>query len=59
MRGHLTPREAGEHARAADVKSVLLTHISDEMDELWARREAEAGFGGPVHIATEGAVFNI
>src|SRR5689334_5309885 len=59
QRGHLTPREAGEHARAADVKAVLLTHISDEMDELWARREAEAGFGGPVHIAREGAVYNI
>jgi ribonuclease BN (tRNA processing enzyme) len=59
QRGHLTPREAGEHARAAGVKSVLLTHMSDEMDELWARREAEAGFGAPVHIAHEGAVFNI
>ena len=59
MRGHLTPREAGEHARAAGVKSVLLTHMSDEMDELWAKREAEAGFGAPVQLATEGAVFNI
>ena len=58
QRGHLTPREAGEHARAAAVKAVLLTHMSDEMDELWARREAEAAFGGPVHIAHEGAVFN-
>ena len=59
MRGHLTPREAGEHARAAEVKHVLLTHMSDEMDELWARREAEAGFGGPVDIAVEGAVYTI
>jgi ribonuclease BN (tRNA processing enzyme) len=59
MRGHLTPREAGEHAKAAGVKQVLLTHMSDEMDELWARREAEAGFGGPVHLAREGAVFTI
>src|SRR3954464_12973967 len=59
QRGHLTPREAGEHAHAAGVKAVLLTHMSDEMDELWARREAEASFGGPVHIAREGAVFNI
>jgi hypothetical protein len=33
--------------------------MSDEMDELWARREAEAAFGGPVDIASEGAVFNI
>jgi ribonuclease BN (tRNA processing enzyme) len=59
QRGHLTPREAGEHARAAGVKSVLLTHFSDELDELWARREAEEGFGGPVHIAAEGAVYDV
>ncbi|MFL5896390.1 MAG: MBL fold metallo-hydrolase [Thermoleophilaceae bacterium] len=58
-RGHLTPREAGEHARAAEVKEVLLTHISDELDELWARREAEAGFGRAVHIAREGAVYEV
>jgi ribonuclease BN (tRNA processing enzyme) len=59
MRGHLTPREAGEHARAAGVKSVLITHISDEMDELWAKREAEAGYGAPVELAREGAVYNV
>src|SRR5206468_3008028 len=50
MRGHLTPREAGEHARKAGVERVVLTHMSDELDELWARREGEAGFGGPVEI---------
>jgi hypothetical protein len=33
--------------------------MSDEMDVLWARREAEAGFGGPVHLAREGAVFQV
>jgi ribonuclease BN (tRNA processing enzyme) len=59
MRGHLTPREAGEHGRAAGVKKLLLTHISDELDELWARDEAAAAFGGPVEVAREGAVFNI
>src|SRR3954454_8213498 len=59
MRGHLTPREAGEHAKAAGVERVVLTHISDELDELWARREGEAGFGRPVHIAHEGAVYEI
>ena len=58
-RGHLTPREAGEHARAAGVKRVILTHMSDELDELWARREAEAGFGASVDIAHEGAVYRI
>src|SRR5437764_4996395 len=59
MRGHLTPREAGEHARAAGVRRVVLTHISDELDQLWARREAEAGFGGRVEVAREGAVYEI
>jgi ribonuclease BN (tRNA processing enzyme) len=56
-RGHLTPREAGEHARAAGAGRVVLTHISDELDALWARREAIAGFGGPVEVAREGAVY--
>ncbi|MBA2342362.1 MAG: MBL fold metallo-hydrolase, partial [Thermoleophilaceae bacterium] len=36
-----------------------LIHISDELDELWARDEAAAGFGGPVEVAREGAVFDI
>jgi ribonuclease BN (tRNA processing enzyme) len=59
IRGHLTPREAGEHARAAGVRQLLLTHISDELDALWARGEAVAGFGGPVRVAHEGAVFEV
>ena len=56
-RGHLTPREAGEHARAAGAGRVVLTHISDELDELWARTEAKAGFGRPVEVAREGATY--
>jgi ribonuclease BN (tRNA processing enzyme) len=59
IRGHLTPREAGEHARAAGARRLLLTHISDELDTLWALGEAEAGFGGPVHIAREGDVYQV
>ena len=58
-RGHLTPREAGEHAAAAGVKRVVLTHLSDEIDALWARGEAAAAFGGPVEIAREGAVYRV
>jgi ribonuclease BN (tRNA processing enzyme) len=57
MRGHLTPREAGEHARKAGARRVVLTHISDELDALWARHEAMAGFGGPVEVAREGATY--
>jgi ribonuclease BN (tRNA processing enzyme) len=56
-RGHLTPREAGEHGKAASVERLVITHISDELDELWARGEAADGFGGPVDVAREGAVY--
>jgi ribonuclease BN (tRNA processing enzyme) len=59
MRGHLTPGEAGEHGARAKVGRLVLTHISDELDLLWARREAERAFGGPVEIAHEGAVYEI
>ena len=57
MRGHLTPQEAGEHATRAEVKRVLLTHVSDELDELWVRRCAREAFAGPIDVASEGAVF--
>jgi ribonuclease BN (tRNA processing enzyme) len=59
VRGHLTPGEAGELARAAGAKRLVLVHISDELDADWARREAEASFGGPVEVATEGASYEI
>ena len=58
-RGHLTPEEAGEHGRRAGARRVVLTHISDELDADWARREAERSFGGPVEIAAEGAVYTV
>ena len=59
-RGHLTPREAGEHARAAHVGRLVLTHISDELDAEWARAEAEAAFDGPVEVGCgRGAVYEV
>ena len=58
-RGHLTPEEAGEHGRRAGARRVVLTHISDELDADWARREAERTFGGPVEVAAEGAVYRL
>ena len=58
-RGHLTPAEAGAHARAAGARRVVLTHISDELDVLWARDEASAAFGGAVEIAVEGQVYDL
>jgi ribonuclease BN (tRNA processing enzyme) len=59
VRGHLTPGEAGEHARRAGVKRVVITHISDELDPTWARTEASEAFGGPVEVAREGAVYEL
>ena len=59
VRGHLTPAEAGEHGRKAGAGRLVLTHISDELDELWARNEARRTFGGPVSVAREGAVYRV
>jgi ribonuclease BN (tRNA processing enzyme) len=41
------------------VKRLVLTHISDELDHLWARKEARVAFSGPVEIASEGAVYSV
>jgi ribonuclease BN (tRNA processing enzyme) len=58
-RGHLTPEEAGEHARRAGVERVVITHLSDELGEDWAREQATRGFGGPVEVAQEFAAYEI
>jgi ribonuclease BN (tRNA processing enzyme) len=59
VRGHMTPEEAGAHARRAGAKRVVLTHISDELGDDWAREQAERGFGAPVEVAAEGAMYEI
>jgi ribonuclease BN (tRNA processing enzyme) len=58
-RGHQTPEEAGKQARDAGVKKVVITHISDELDQEDARRRASEAFGAPVEVAREGAVYDI
>jgi ribonuclease BN (tRNA processing enzyme) len=59
IRGHLTPAEAGEHARRAGARRVVLTHISDELDKTWARKQGEAAFEGHVEMARDGAVYEV
>jgi len=59
IRGHMTPAEAGEHARQAEARRVVLTHISDELGDEWARTEAEKAFKGPVEVAREGASYEV
>lgn len=58
-RGHLTPAEAGEHARLAGAQRLVLTHFSGDHDEAHARAEAERAFGGPVELAREGATYTV
>jgi ribonuclease BN (tRNA processing enzyme) len=57
--GHLTPFEAGEHAARAGARQCVLTHFSDELDASWVRSEGERGFGAPVELAHEGAVYSV
>jgi ribonuclease BN (tRNA processing enzyme) len=56
-RGHMTAREAGEHGRQAGARRLVITHFSDELDERHLQQEASAGFGAPVELAREGAVY--
>jgi ribonuclease BN (tRNA processing enzyme) len=58
-RGHLTPREAGEHGRAANARRLVLTHFSDELDREWVQSEGGEGYGGDVELAVGGAVFDL
>jgi ribonuclease BN (tRNA processing enzyme) len=58
-RGHMTPGEAGDHARRAGARRVVLTHISDELDFEWAREEGSRAYGGEVEVAREGATYDV
>jgi ribonuclease BN (tRNA processing enzyme) len=58
-RGHMTPSEAGDHARRAGARRVVLTHISDELDADWAREEGSKGYRSAVEIAREGASYDV
>jgi ribonuclease BN (tRNA processing enzyme) len=57
-RGHLTAAEAGDHGARAGVRRLVLTHMTDELDEDSARREAERTVGAPVSVAREGALYS-
>lgn len=58
-RGHLTPSEAGEHGARSGARRLVLTHLSDQLDEDWARAEAQRAYGRPVEVAHEGAVYTV
>jgi ribonuclease BN (tRNA processing enzyme) len=58
-RGHLTPREAGEHAAGCEATRLVLTHISDELDPQRALAQAQSAYPGPIEIARTGAVYTV
>jgi ribonuclease BN (tRNA processing enzyme) len=59
IRGHLTPEEAGDHARRAGAKRAVLTHISDELDAEWAREQGSDAYGAALEVAREGDAFDV
>ena len=58
-RGHLTPREAGEHGRRAGARRIVLTHFSDELDPERALTDAREAYGGEVELAHEGTTYTV
>jgi ribonuclease BN (tRNA processing enzyme) len=56
---HLSGREAGEHAAAAGVGRLLLTHVAVWFDPSVILAEAKETFDGPVELVTAGAHYHI
>jgi len=56
---HLTARQAGETARQAGAKRLLLTHFWPEYDLSLLGRQAGEGFGEMVSLAREGKTYRV
>lgn len=56
---HLTGHEAGEHAAAAGVKQLMLTHILPWIDPTVQHAAARSAFSGPIGLARPGAVIEL
>ncbi|MBV9358404.1 MAG: MBL fold metallo-hydrolase, partial [Chloroflexi bacterium] len=60
-RGHMTAAEAGEAARDAGARRLLLTHYRADREGLREhhQRAAERAFGRPVEMAEEGQTYTV
>jgi len=56
---HLSGRQAGEHAAAAGVGRLLLTHVPPWFDAAELAAEAKAAFGGPVEVVAADAGYEV
>ena len=56
---HLTPSQAGQLARGADAKSLVLTHFYPPVEAVQPARRAAETFAGPVAAAQDGDRFVI
>lgn len=54
---HMTARQAGELARRARVKELIITHFWPEYSLEQLRSQAEEGYGGKVELAVEGDTY--
>ncbi|HEY4927911.1 MAG TPA: MBL fold metallo-hydrolase [Acidimicrobiales bacterium] len=57
--GHLSGRQAGEAARSAGARRLVITHRWPTVDARAVADEAEAAFGGPVEQAAIGKEFTL
>ncbi|OLT14639.1 MBL fold metallo-hydrolase [Pseudonocardia sp. CNS-139] len=56
---HLSGRQAGEHAAAAGVGKLLLTHVAAWFDAGEILAEAKAAFDGPVALVAPGGAYDV
>lgn len=56
---HLSAREAGERAREAEARRLVVTHLVPGSDPEAHRAEAEAAYGDAVEVALPGARFAV
>jgi ribonuclease BN (tRNA processing enzyme) len=58
-RGHLLPAEAGESARTAGARRLMLTHLPADGDGSWARIAASDAYGAEVEIAEPAQTYEV